>query len=392
MAGVSPSATAEIFARVAERIADGVDVVRLSVGEPDFDTPAHILEATKRALDEGHTRYTLVAGTLPLRQAIVEQSAALRGVAHEPAEVVVAAGAKHILFNLAQVLYDPGDRILIPTPAWVSYSQHAQLCGAQPVMLPTRAADDFALDPEQLSRALGGGARALVLCMPGNPTGAVVDESRLRELAEVLRGHDCHIVLDEIYARLTYDGARQLSLLQVAPDLKQRIVVVDGVSKTYAMTGFRVGWALCNREIARALTTVQSQATTNIASFAQEAARAALQGDQDCVEIMKARYVQRRDRMLTGLRTLPGVTCNTPRGAFYVFADVSGLIGRSDGGRTLCSDIEVTDWLLDVARVAVVPGTAFGTPGFVRLSYAVAEERIDEAIVRMRSAIGRLRD
>lgn len=391
MARVSVSATSEMFARVARLTAEGVDIVRLSVGEPDFDTPPHIIEATKQALDGGHTRYTLVEGTLPLREAIADESARRRTFRHQPDQVVVAAGAKHVLFNLAQALYDPGDRIVIPTPAWVSYAQHAQLCGAEPVLLPTRAEDDFELDPQQLADTLSKGARALVLCTPSNPTGAVLDAARLRDLAEVLRRHDCLVVVDEIYSRLTHDGCQQPSLIQVAPDLAERIVVVDGVSKSFAMTGYRVGWALCSRDIARALTTVQSQATTNIASFAQEAARVALSGDQACVEAMCSSYGRRRDRMLSGLRALDGIECNTPRGAFYVFADISGLLGRRHDGGELESDRDVGDWLLDVARVAVVPGSAFGTPGFVRLSYAVADDRIDEALTRMADAIARLR-
>lgn len=390
LARVSPSATAEVFARVAELRRAGVDLCVLSLGESDFAPPAHVLLATADALQAGHTRYTLVPGTLALREAIAARSAQRRGVAHTPDEIVVGAGAKHILFNLAQALYDEGDRVLVPSPTWVSYAQHAELCGATPVDLPTGPEDDYALDPDTLRAALSAGARAVVLCSPGNPTGAVYSEARLQALAEVLRAHDCYVILDEIYGELTHDDAPQRSLLTLAPDLRERVVVIDGVSKTYAMTGFRVGWGLCPRDIAVALTTVQSQATTSITAFAQEGARAALQGDQACVAEMRQRYRARRDRLLAGLRGLPELRFTTPRGAFYVFVDVRGLLGRRWAGGVLESDLDVARWWLESARVAVVPGTAFAGPGFVRLSYAVSEQTIDTGVARIGEAIAAL--
>lgn len=388
---VSPSATAALFAKVAELRRGGVDLCALSVGEPDFDPPPHVLEATKAALDAGDTRYTLVPGTRALREAIAARSLARRGVEHDPEDIVVGAGAKHILFNLALSLYDPGDRVLIPAPAWVSYAQHAELCGATPVYLPTRAADGFVLDPEVLRSALSQGARAVVLCAPGNPTGAVYDVAQLSALADVLRAHDCTIITDEIYSELTYDGQGQRSLLSVAPDLRARTVVVDGVSKTYAMTGFRVGWGLCPPHIARALVTLQGQATTNITAFAQQGALAAVSGDQAAVERMRLAYERRRDRLLAGVRRLPGLACGRPGGAFYLFVDVRGLYGRRWAGGAIRCDEDVAQFWLEAARVAVVPGSAFAGPGFVRLSYAVSESVIDTALQRLGDAHAGLR-
>lgn len=384
---IAPSATGEMFRRVAELKAQGVPLISLAVGEPDFDPPPAILEAAQRALQSGPHGYTQVAGLPALRSAICARSQARRGLVHTPDTVVVSAGAKHALFQLAQVLFDPGDQVLIPTPSWVSYADQARLCGAEPVFLPCAPEDGFLPRPEAVTAAIGPRTKAVILCSPNNPTGSAFDERGLAALAEVLRQHNVWIILDEIYAELFYDGGSAPSLLSVAPDLRERTIIVDGVSKSYAMTGFRVGWILASREIAQACEKLQSQCTTSIATLAQLAAIAALSGDQACVAQMREAYRERRDVLLEGLASIPGFKCQKPNGAFYVFADVRGLYGREVEGRVLQSDVDVAEWLLTAAKVAGVPGVAFGGPGYVRFSYAAALTDLREAVERIRAVV-----
>lgn len=387
LATVTPSATTEMFRRVAELRAQGVPVISLAVGEPDFDPPAEIVAAAQRALEHGPYGYTQVPGLPQLRQAICARSQARRGIVHAPEQVVVTAGAKHALFEIAEALFDPGDEVLIPTPSWVSYADQVRLCGATPVFIECSADAGFMPRPEQIAAAITPRTKALILCSPNNPTGASFTSAQLEQLANVLRGTRLWVIVDEIYAELFYDGECAPSLLAVAPDLAEQTVIVDGVSKSYAMTGFRVGWMLAPRALASACTMLQSQITTSITTIAQLAAIAALSGDQACVRTMREAYRARRTRMLAGLSALPGVRCNAPTGAFYVFADVRAWLGK---GR-LATDVDVAEWLLESARVACVPGSAFGTPGYLRVSYATSEKDIDEALQRMAAAVATLR-
>lgn len=376
---MQPSGTATVFDAVAHLRASGHAVTSLCVGEPDFATPPHILEAAKRALDGGATRYTEVAGLRSLREAICAESAHRRGVEHDVDQVVVSAGAKHALYGLSQVLFDPGDRVVIPTPCWGTYVEQARLCGADVVLLETTADSGFMPTPEALSEALVRETRAVVLCVPSNPTGVVLDRERWSALAEVLRGSRAYIVLDEIYGRLVYDGLADTSLLQVASDLVDRVIIVDGVSKTYAMTGFRLGWSLAPPAIARALRALQGQMTSNVAAVSQHAALAALTGDQACVAHMVAAYADRRDRLCQGLARVQGLSVpQTPQGAFYVFADARGWLG--DGPERPRDDVSLAHLLLDEERLAVVPGSAFFGPGYLRLSYATTPEVLDAAV------------
>ena len=387
---IAPSATGEMFRRVAELKAKGVPLISLAVGEPDFDPPASVLAATQRAIETGPHGYTQVAGLPALRSAICARSRVRRGVEHTPESVVVSAGAKHSLFQLAQVLFDPGDQVVIPTPSWVSYADQARLCGAEPVFVPCLPEDGFLPKPEALAAAIGPRTKALILCSPNNPTGAAYDEAGLAALADVLRARNVWTILDEIYAELFYDGVAAPSLLQVAPDLRERTLIVDGVSKTYAMTGFRVGWLLAPRAVAQACEKLQSQCTTSIATLSQLAALAALSGEQESVAQMREAYRERRDVLVAGLAGISGIVCQKPRGAFYAFADVRGLYGRSGAGRRLQTDVDVGEWLLETARVAGVPGTAFGGEGYVRFSYAAGLAELREAIERIRAAVGSL--
>lgn len=377
------SGTAVIFDEVAALRAHGQSVLSLAVGEPDFPTPPHIVEATKGALDGGQTRYTQVAGLLSLRRAICEDSERRRGVAHDPSQVVVSAGAKHALFNLAGVLFDPGDRVVIPTPCWASYVEQARLFGATAELLPTTAEQGFFPTAEQLAEALATPTKAIVLCAPSNPTGAVPDRAQWQALADVLRESDAFVILDEIYGRLTLDGC-ELSLLSVAPELRDRIAIVDGVSKTFAMTGFRVGWSLTSSELAQAIVTLQSQATTNVATMAQVAAEAALTGDQAPVANQVREFAARRELLCVGLESIDGLeVARMPSGAFYVLVDARAWLRRAPA--LLPNDVALAQQLLAQQQLAVVPGSAFYADGCLRLSFAAARTDIREALERLRA-------
>jgi aspartate aminotransferase len=389
---VKPSATVAVSDRARELRAQGVDVLSFSVGEPDFDTPEHVGQAAKEAIDAGHTRYTAARGILELREAICERSAERRGgIAHKPSEVVVSVGAKHTLFNLALALYDEGDEVIIPAPYWVSYPEQASIVGAKPVIVETDAAAGFRMTPEALSAAITQRTKALVLCSPSNPTGSAYTAEQLRALADVAAKHKFWLIVDEIYGELVYGGFEQKSILEVAPELKDRIIIVDGVSKTYAMTGWRIGWMLGPAHVAKACDTIQGQATTNPAAPAQYATIAALRGPQEPIEAMRQAFEERRGIIVSGLNAIDGIDCRTPEGAFYAFASVQGLIGKKAGTQTLASDLDVASYLLEEAKCAVVPGTAFGAPGFVRISYAASNDMIREGLRRIGEAVSALR-
>ena len=391
LSAVKPSATVAVAQRARELKAQGIDVLSFSVGEPDFDTPEHVREAAKKAIDSGATRYTTARGTVELREAICEASAKRRsGVTYDPSEVVVSVGAKHTLFNLALALYNPGDQILIPAPYWVSYPEQVRLAGADPVILQTSEDDGFRMTPEAFRAAITPKTKALILCSPSNPTGAAYSGEQLRELADVAADHSLWIIVDEIYGQLVYGGFQQKSIVEVAPELKDRIIVVDGVSKTFAMTGWRIGWMLGPEYVTKACDKIQGQATTNPSSVAQKAAIAALRGPWAPMEEMRTAFEARRSIIVDGLNAIDGIHCRLPEGAFYAFANVQELIGKTAGDKTLENDIDLAGYLLEEARCAVVPGTAFGAPGYVRISYAASNDMIREGLSRIGEAVGKL--
>lgn len=390
---VQPSVTLAMNARAAELRAKGADVFAFGVGEPDFEPPAFVLDAAKRALTpelKGDvSKYTAVTGIAALKDAICARTAAVRGWTPTPKQVTVTVGAKHALFNLALALYEPGDEVVIPAPYWVSYPEQVKMFGATPVIVPTDEASGFKMAPEDFARALSPKTKAVILCTPSNPTGSAYSESELRALLEVWKKTDAWLVVDEIYADLVYDGFVHASAAKLAASERDRIIVVDGVSKTYAMTGWRIGWCIAPEPLAKALDVVQGQSTTNATAIAQQAALAALTGPQEAVESMRATFEKRRGVMVEGLRSLPGVSCRMPEGAFYAFADCRSLYGLSYKGKPIASDEDVAFFLLDEAHVAAVPGGAFGAPGYVRFSYATNEDRIRGGIDAIRQAIER---
>lgn len=374
-------------ARALEMKARGVDVFTFGVGEPDFEPPEYVREAAKRAIDAGASKYTAVTGIPALKEAICEATEKMRGWRPKNENVCVSVGAKHTLFNLAVALYEPGDEVIIPKPYWVSYPEQVRLVGATPVLVDTREEDGWKLSPAALERAITPKTKAIILCSPSNPTGIAYSETETRALLDVLRAHDCWLIVDEIYAELVYDGFRFASAAKIAPDMRDRLIVVDGVSKTFAMTGWRIGWALAPAPLVKALDVVQGQSTTNPTAVAQHAAVAALKGPTEDFAKIRATFEKRRDAMVSGLNSIPGVSCRKPEGAFYAFADCRGLYGRDWNGKTISSDEDVAFWLLDKAHVASVPGGGFGAPGYVRFSYAASEERIRAGIAAIRAAL-----
>ncbi|HTJ44454.1 MAG TPA: pyridoxal phosphate-dependent aminotransferase [Kofleriaceae bacterium] len=390
---IKPSITLAVTAKAAKLKADGVDVVSFGAGEPDFDTPDHIKAAAKAALDKGGVgKYTDVGGIAPLKKAIAETLAKVHKTTIAPEQVLVSTGAKHSLYNLFTALLDPGDEVIIPAPYWVSYPDMVMMAGGRPVIVETKAEDDFAMRPEQLADAVTGRTRAVVLNNPSNPTGAVYTRAQIEALAKVVVEKNLLVISDDIYRSLVYGGAEYVSIAALGPELAERTILVDGVSKTYAMTGWRIGYTAGPVNVIKAMAKVQGQSTSNPTHVAQIAALAAITGPQDCVETMRRAFDERRMEMVRLLRAIPGVDCREPKGAFYAFPNVGAFVGKkSPEGSILDDDVQLCDWLVEVGKVAVVPGSGFGAPGHVRLSYACSMENIREGVSRLGKALGSLR-
>jgi len=385
---IKPSITLAVTAKAAKLKAAGVDVVSFGAGEPDFDTPEHIKDAARAGLDKGVGKYTEVGGIAPLRAAIAAELGRVHAMTISPEQVLVSCGAKHSLFNLFMALLDPGDEVIIPAPYWVSYPDMVMLAGGKPVIVDTRADDDFAVRPEALRAAVTPRTRAIVLNNPSNPTGAVYTPAQIAALAEVVVEKNLLVISDDIYRQLVYGDATYASIAAVGPELAARTILVDGVSKTYAMTGWRIGYTAGPLSVIKAMAKIQGQSTSNPAHISQVATLAALTGPQDCVAEMRRAFDERRQTMVELLRAIPGVSCREPKGAFYAFPDVSAFVGRTTAdGTRLGDDVTLCDWLVDHAKVAVVPGSGFGAPGHVRLSYACSMANIKEGVRRLHEAL-----
>jgi aspartate aminotransferase len=388
---IKPSPTLAMDARAKEMIASGIDVINFGAGEPDFDTPDHIKEAAVRAIREGFTRYTPVGGIDPLKDAIIAKLSKDNGIEYSRDNIIVSCGAKHSLYNIAQALYGPGDEVIIPSPYWVSYPDQVILNDATPVFVKTGEGDSFMLRPEALEGHITKKAKALILNSPSNPTGLTYDRETLEGIAEVCLRHDLFVVSDEIYEMLVYDGAEHISIASLGNDIKERTIVVNGLSKSHAMTGWRIGYAAGPKEIIKAMTNIQSQSTSNPNSVAQRAAIEALIGSSESVAVMKNEFDRRRKHLITGLNSMPGVSCLTPNGAFYAFPNTSRLYGKSVGERTIGSSSELALFLLEEARVALVHGEPFGDDNYVRISYAASMENVRKGVERIGEAVGSLR-
>jgi aspartate aminotransferase len=386
---IEASASMALDARAKALKAAGQPIVSFGVGEPDFPTPQEIKDAANRALADNLTHYTTVGGDPALREVIAERTSETTGVPFSAAQVIATSGAKEALFITMQLLCDAGDEVLLPAPYWVSYAEQAKMAGASVVPIETRP-PHWKLTPDALRDHLSSRSRVLILCTPCNPTGAVYSDSELAALAEVLAEREVAAVVDEIYARISYVPVGRW--LRAAPWLADRSFIVDGVSKAYAMTGWRLGWLVGPPDLMQMASAIQSHLTSHPSSVTQRAAAFALAGDTEVeatVDRMVGTFRERRDAIVAGLRSIPGLQCDLPDGAFYVFPDVRGLLGRPLGarGRVVQSSAELSAYLLDEALVVTVPGEAFGTPGFVRLSYALSMDQLQEGIARLQDAL-----
>jgi aspartate aminotransferase len=390
---LAPSSTLAVQAKAKALRARGVDVISFGAGEPDFDTPERIKDAASQAMRRGQTKYTEVGGIPELRAAICAKLKRDNGLAYEPADVLVSVGAKHTLFNVVVALVNPGDEVLVPSPFWVSYPEQVRLLGGVPIEVPTTEATGFDLDPDRVRAAVTPRTRLIVLNSPNNPTGAVFSRAALEAVAALAVERGLWVVSDECYEALTFEG-RHASIASFGPAIKARTITVNTCSKAYAMTGWRIGYAAGPRELIRAMTDVQSQVTSNPSSIGQWAAVEALSGPQDEVAKMAGEFDRRRRLIVAGLNALPGISCVMPRGAFYAFANVAGLFGRTwrrpEGASTLKGSVDVTEFLLEEARVAVVPGKDFGSDAHVRLSYATSDALISEGLARIGAALAKL--
>jgi aspartate aminotransferase len=390
LTNVKPSPTLAITAKAKAMKAEGIDVIGFGAGEPDFDTPDHIKDAAKDALDKGLTKYAPVPGTDDLRDAIAEKLRVDNGLNYERENIIVSCGAKHSIYNIAQALFDEGDEVIIPAPYWVSYPPIAYLSGATPVIIDTDDSTEFKITPEQLRDAITGQTKAFVLNSPSNPTGAAYTEEELRALAEVIVEKDIFVISDEIYERIVYDGYKFISIGSLGDEIFKKTIVVNGLSKTYSMTGWRIGYAAGPLDLVRAMTAIQSQSTSNPTSFCLEASTTALTGPQEVVNTMLREFDKRRRYIVERLNAIPGVSCILPKGAFYVFPNFSGIYGKSATGKKIENSTGLGSYLLESAKVAVVPGIGFGNDYCARLSYATSMENIERGIDRIEEAFNKL--
>ena len=384
---LEPSATIAMATKAKELKAQGETVFDLSLGEPDFDTPLHIRQAALEAMEAGHTHYTQAGGIPELKKAVVETYKAAHGLDYDPAQVVVSNGAKHSLHNVFTVLLDPGDEVIIPAPYWVSYAELVKLTGAVPVIVQTKQEDDFRLTPQALQDAVTEKTKILLLCSPSNPTGSMYSPEDLGSLADVVRDKNLIVVADEIYDRLVYPGNKFASFPTVRPGLQDRCVIINGVSKTYAMTGWRIGWAMAPANVAKAMNSLQSQETSCPCSISQYASIAALQGPQECVDEMLAEFAKRRDFVQQRIADIPGLSCANMTGAFYAYINISEHLGRKYGDKQIDTS---TDWCLELLmqkKVATVMGSAFGTEGYARASFATSMANLEAAFDRIEAFV-----
>ncbi len=390
MARLSPSMTFAMNQMSNDLKAKGIDIVNMTLGEPDFNTPEHVKAAACAALEENYTHYTPVAGSLSLREAISAKLQNENGLAYGPGEILVSNGAKQSLCNVVMALIDEGDEVIIPAPYWVSYPQMVLLAGGTPVYVDTGIEQGFKMTPEQLEKAITPRTRMLILCSPSNPTGAVYSQEELNALADVvLRHEDLLVVSDEIYEHLNYVGAH--ASIASVEGMRERTVIINGVSKAYAMTGWRIGFLAAPKWIVSACSMLQGQYTSGPCSVSQKAAEEAWRGSQACVEEMRQAFERRRNLLVSLLREIPGLEVNVPDGAFYLFPKCSSFFGKTDGTKVIKTSTDLAMFLLERGHVAVVGGDAFGAPEYFRLSYATSEEKIEEAAKRMAGALALLK-
>jgi aspartate aminotransferase len=371
---VTPSLTLAISAQAKEMKAKGIDICSFTAGEPDFDTPVHIKEAAKKALDLGKTKYGAAAGEPKLREAIAKKLRIDNNLNYQPENIIVTNGGKHALYNLMMALINPGDEVIIPAPYWLSYPEMVKLADGIPIIIDTFAENNYKITPKQLKEAITPKTKLFVLNSPSNPTGAVYSPDEIRALAEVIVAENILVVSDEIYEKLLYDDARHLSIGSIDSAIFQRTIVTSGFAKAYSMTGWRIGYIAASADIVKAITTIQGHSTSNVCTFAQYGAIAALESSQECIAEMLKAFSERREIMFSGIRSIPELNCLKPDGAFYVFADI---------GKTGLNSLDFCKLLLESQQVAVIPGIAFGADNCIRLSYATDTISIEKGIERL---------
>jgi aspartate aminotransferase len=385
-----PSPTLAINAKAKSMQAQGIHVISFGAGEPDFDTPENIKKAAKKAIDDGFTKYTPVGGMDDLKDAIINKFKRDSQLTYKRSEIIVSCGGKHSFYNLAQAIFGHGDEVIIPAPFWVSYPPMVSLAGGSPVIVATTEKNEFKITPEDLKKAITPKTKALVINSPSNPTGSAYTKKELERIAEIAISKDFFVISDEIYEKIVYDGFQFISIASLSEEIKKKTIIVHGVAKTYAMTGWRIGYTAGSEEIISAMNNIQSQSTSNPTSIAQKASVEALAGPQDEVGKMVSAFAQRRHYIVDRLNKIPGVFCYNPAGAFYVFPNFSSYYGKSYQGKKIENSTHLADFFLDVARVAVVPGVEFGADPFERLSYATSMEDIQEGLNRIEEALKKL--
>jgi aspartate aminotransferase len=389
---VNPSMTLAIDAKAKEMKANGEDVIGFGAGEPDFNTPERIKQAGIKAIENNETRYTPVGGSVLLKEAIITKLERDNGLVYEKNQILASCGAKHSFYNLAQVLWQAGDEVIIPAPYWVSFPDMVTLSGAKPVIVNAGAEQDFKITAKQLEGSITSSTRAVVINSPSNPTGSAYEKEELEKLAEVALRHNLLIITDEIYEQIVFDGFQHTSIASISKEVQKQCVVINGVSKSYAMTGWRIGYiAAGDPEIVKQVGKLQGQSTSNPCTVSQAASIEALAGPLDEVHEMVQEFQKRRDIVVERLSQIPGVSCNTPKGSFYSFPDFSGVYGKKDmNGKVLKGSLDLTEYLLEAVKVAIVPGIAFGADAHARLSFATSMENIEAGVQRIKEAISRL--
>jgi len=387
---LKPSPTLAINAKAKSMQAQGIHVISFGAGEPDFDTPENIKQAAKKALDEGFTKYTAVGGIDELKDAIINKFKKDNQLTYKRSEVLVSCGGKHSFYNLAQAIFDQGDEVIVPAPYWVSYPPIVALANATPIIVETTEKNEFKITSEELKKAITSKTKALILNSPSNPTGSAYAKRELEKIAEIAIFHNLFVISDEIYEKIVYDGFEFISIASLNEEIKKRTIIVHGVSKTYAMTGWRIGYTAGSEEIISAMNNIQSQSTSNPTSIAQKASVEALNGPQREVDKMVSAFAKRRNYIVDRLNKINGVSCYKPVGSFYVFPNFSSYYGKSYQGKKIANSTILADFFLDVARVAVVPGIEFGADPFERLSFATSMENIEEGLNRIEESLKKL--
>lgn len=384
---ISPSVTLEITAKAKEMKEKGIEVISFGAGEPDFDTPKNIQESAIETIKEGNTRYTAASGILELRKAICQKLKKDNNIEYNPQNIVVSNGAKHSIFNVLTAILNLGEEVIIPVPYWVSYPEMVKLAGGNPVLVETKEENGFKYNIKELKKSITNKTKAIIINSPSNPTGAVYNKEELEQIAEIAIENNIFVISDEIYEKLIYDGKKHISIASLNKEIKDLTIIINGMSKAYAMTGWRIGFAAAHEEIINVITKIQSHTTSNPCTISQYASLEGLKGDQSTIEYMRSKFEERRNYMVERINAINGLTCKKPLGAFYVMANIAQIKGKEIRGQRINNSLDFANLLLSNAKVAVVPGIAFGTDDYIRLSYATSMENIKEGLDRIEALL-----